>query len=354
MQDQIEHPDPPPRPRPRSRRWLLGIAAAGAAAGAAGLWVRGCGDAEPGDMDLTDLDPSPDGKTDLTFFVAADTHFGVDGIEALNRTQIEAMNALPAAAYPPALGGRVARPTGLLVAGDLTQDVTADQWSKFVRHYGLTGRDGLLKWPVQECTGNHDRKWGRRTRVESGIIKRHGSLVRGWVWQGVCFFCLDCYPDAAACNWLERQLKHLAPQYPAVMFFHYSILGPYSGGWSDAEKRRFADVIRGHNVLGIFHGHYHASQHYTWQGFDVYNVGSPRHAWLSFAVAHITDPQMTVASRWSADRPNRPRPAPPARPGHWSWTHRKQIRTAATVGRAFTEVREAACGASSASVRSHQ
>ncbi len=318
MEDTAEQPDPPPGPRRRSRRWLLGIAAAGAAAGAAGLWVRGCDDAEPGDMDLTDLDPATDGKTDLTFFVAADTHFGVEGMAEMNRTQIRAMNALPAAAYPPALGGRVARPTGLLVAGDLTQDATAGQWSEFVRHYGLTGRDGMVKWPVQECAGNHDRKWGRRSRVESGIITRHESLVRGWVWQGVCFFCLDCYPDATACDWLERQLGRIGPKSPAVVYFHYSILGSLCDYWSDSEKRRFAGVIRGHNVVGIFHGHDHASRHYTWQGFDVYNVGSPRGgtAAHSFAVVHITDTQVTLASRSWADPP-----------GHWPWTHRKPIGT---------------------------
>ena len=320
MKDANEQPEPAPRsPKRRSRRWLLGTAAAGAGAAAAGLWVRGCDLAVPDDMDLTDLAPAPGGKRDLTFFVAADTHFGVEGMAARNRKQIEVMNALPGTPYPPALGGQVGDPVGVLIAGDLTQDATAAQWRPFVEHYGLTGRDGLLKYPVQECAGNHDREWGKRTVVEAGIKKRHGSLVRGWVWQGVCFFCLDCYPDRTACLWLGRQLDRAGPNRPCVIYFHYSILGSLSDYWSDAEKRTFVETIDGSNVLGIFHGHDHASRHYTWQGFDVYNVGSPRGGAdaHTFAVVRITDSQMTVASR--------PWDAPP--PGSWSWTHSKAVPT---------------------------
>lgn len=248
-------------------------------------------------MGLTDLDPRKGDARDLTFFVAADTHFGVDGIEELNRAQIEAMNALPGTPYPGTIGGRVGWPTGVLIAGDLTQDATAGQWKRFVEHYGLTGSDALLKYPVLECAGNHDRHWAGRTKVESGVRRRHGSLVRGWIWQGVCFLCLDCYPDATACRWLRRQLEAIGRRRPAVIYFHYNILGPLSDYWSDSEKRNFAEVVAGHNILGVFHGHDHASLHYTWEGLDVYNVGSPRGMDKSFAVVHITDRRMTVASR---------------------------------------------------------
>jgi len=85
------------------------------------------------------------GGADVTFFVAADTHFGFAGIDALNKRQIEAMNSLPHAAYPPAIGGEVARPRGLLIAGDLTEHGLLFQWRQFVAFYGLTGADGLLQ-----------------------------------------------------------------------------------------------------------------------------------------------------------------------------------------------------------------
>ena len=340
MHERPDHPvDPPQEANRRSRRWFLGAAAAaGAGFGAVGtarLWLASPHHDEgpqPPETDLRDQAPRPDGRTDLTFFVAADTHFGHEGIDELNRRQIETMNALPGAPLPPPLGGEVRRPEAVLIAGDLTNYGRVAQWDEFVAHYGLTGRDGLLKFPVQECTGNHDRYLPFGTPVLDGVRGRHGSLVRGWIWQGVCFLCLDCYPTAQGCRWLRRQLKRIRPGQPAVIMFHYSITGPYSDGWSADEKRVFADAISGHNVLGIFHGHYHASTRYTWQGFDVYNVGSPRHSCHSFAAVHVGPARMTVASRWW-DRP--PQGSGPAAssaadraPGFWTWTHHKAIVTA--------------------------
>ncbi len=310
------------------------MAAGGAAAAAAGLWFHespaGGSPASPADIDLTDLAAPGSDQRDLTFFVAADTHFGVSGISELNRKQIEAMNVLPGSQFPPSLGGTVGRPQGVLVAGDLTDYGRSGQWDQFVTHYGLTGGDGLLKYPVQECTGNHDRYVNEWSEVLAGVQKRHGHLVRGWVWQGVCFLCLDMYPDRAARDWLARQLATIGRQRPIVLYFHYSIVGPYSDSWSADEKAAFADVISGYNVLGIFHGHYHWSEHYTWKGFDVYNVGSPRHMCLSFGVVHISETAMTVASLWWG--PSRfgtsgaaVNPATGKTVGHWRWTHRKQI-----------------------------
>lgn len=295
MQDHHEQTDATPPPGRRSRRWLLGAAGTAAAAAAAGLWLRDRGDAAPGDMDLAGLAPATGGRTDLTFFVTADTHFGREGMAERCRHQIETMNALPGTALPALGGTKVARPEGVLVAGDLADEGQADEWKQFVEHYGLTGRDGMLEYPVQECTGNHDRIVLGSKPVLAGVRKRHGSLVRGWVWRGVCFFCLDCYPTAEACEWLRRQLGRVGPKRPGVVYFHYTILGPLSDYWSDAEKRTFAETIRGHNILGIFHGHYHATTRYTWEGFKVYNVGPPEKTPQSFAVAHVADGLMTVA-----------------------------------------------------------
>jgi len=302
------------------------LAAGGTAA--AGLWLGGCSPAAddtgsknstPGgsnEIDQTDRAPAPGGKRDLTFFVAADTHFGYEGIEALNRKQIDAMNSLPGTPLPNALGGVVGQPRGVLVAGDLTNYGRESQWKQFVEHYGLTGKDGLLKYPVQECSGNHDVYADNDKPVLAGIKKRHGSLVRGWVWQGVCFISIDCGPAADAYAWLTGQLKKLGTTYPIVLMLHYSIVGPYSDAWSEQQKADLAKVIKGHNIVAIFHGHYHLSEHYKWEGFDVYNVGSPRHACHTFATVRITNDELTVASRWWG-----------AEPGRWYWSDRKTITT---------------------------
>ena len=115
------------------------------------------------------------GGTDVTFFVAADTHFGVEGIADLNARQIDAMNALPGTPLPRPLGGTVQEPRGVLIAGDLTDDGSKPQWRNFVEHYGLTGKDARLRFPVYECTGNHDRHAFLFRPVLDGVKRRHGD-----------------------------------------------------------------------------------------------------------------------------------------------------------------------------------
>lgn len=272
------------------------------------LVAAGCGG--PGPI-ATDREPA--GRTDVTFFVAADTHFGFRNIAALNRAQIAAMNALPGTAYPARVGGVVAAPRGVLIAGDLTEGGTAAQWRQFAAHYGLTGAEGVLKYPVYEGTGNHDRDLIVLRPVLDGVRKRHGALTYSWDWHDLHVVCLDLYPNATNLRWLKRDLAAVGPKLPVVIYFHYSLLGPFSDWWSDREKEAFRRAIAPFNVVGIFHGHFHWSGHYRWAGYDVYNVGSPRHGWHSFAAARVTDTTMTVAS-WNWDR------------GRWQWAHRKQIR----------------------------
>ena len=245
----------------------------------------------------------PVGGTGVTFFVAADTHCGAKDITALNRRQIAAMNALPGTAYPPAIGGAVGRPRGVLIAGDLTEDGLGRQWKQFVSDYGLTGRDGLLRYPVFEGTGNHDRHALLFRPVLDGVRKRHGGLTYSWDWADVHVVCLDECPRGVNLRWLREDLASVGRKIPVVIYFHFSILGPYSNSWSGRQKQAFGKQIEGYNVIAIFHGHYHGSGHYRWAGLDVYNVGSPRHSCRSFAVARITDTRMTVASwNWQQQR----------------------------------------------------
>jgi len=267
------------------------------------------------DPPLEVVDREPAGGTDVTFFVAADTHFGHEGIAALNKRQIETMNRLPGTGYPARIGGKVARPLGVLVAGDLTEYGRGTHWDEFVEHYGLTGRDGLLKYPVYEGTGNHDRDILLYRPALSGVKKRHGDLTYSWDWGDLHLVCLDIYPTAANLRWLKRDLARVGRKLPVVVYFHYPLLGPYSDPWSDKEKEAFRETIDGFNVIAIFHGHYHGSGHYTWAGYDVYNVGSPRHGDHSFAAARVTDTRMSVAL-WDWDR------------GRWRWGHVKRFRGA--------------------------
>ncbi len=266
----------------------------------------------------TPVERPRDGGVDVTFFVAADTHIGYAGMMEANRRQITAMNDLPGRPYPPEIGGFVAAPAGVLIAGDLTESGLNEgedrQWDGFVQLYGLTGKDGLLKSPVYEIAGNHDDR--AFSPVLKGVKNRHGGLKYSWDWGDLHMVALGKYPDSAGCRWLRHDLAAIGVSRPVVLFFHYGIEGPWSNSWDADEKEAFGKAIAGYNVIGIFHGHWHASLHTTWLGYDVYNVGSPKMGNIEFAVVHVTDETMTVGSRrW--DR------------GAWSWCHTKKINAAA-------------------------
>jgi cytolysin (calcineurin-like family phosphatase) len=237
----------------------------------------------------------------FTFFVAADPHYGFEDVRDYNRRMIEEMNRLPGTPYPAELGGHVQRPLGVLVAGDLTENGRPAEWQQFRADFGLTGTDGLLRYPVFEATGNHDRRRGRHA-VLDGVRSRHRSLTYSWDWQGVHFASLDRYPTAANRRWLANDLARLRPRQPVVLFFHYNLEGPYSRYFKPAERAAFRDVVAPHNVVAIFHGHYHPEQRYVWNGIDVFDVGSP--FWdTTFAVVRITREHLQVASwNWVEQR----------------------------------------------------
>ena len=303
----------------RISRALLSLAALACVSGGLFLLVSFSCDGQG--QDLRVADRARTGGLDVTFFVAADTHFGYKDIADANKIQIDHMNRLPGQPYPPGIGGRVGRPRGVLIAGDLTDTGKASEWRQFVAQYGLTGRDALLKYPVYEGTGNHDRWYsGFNTTITRKVRARHGDLYYTWNWGDLHLVCLDEAPTRTALNWLEKVLARIGRERPVVLFMHFPLAGRYSMsnwfGGSD-EKARFGRLIQGFNVIGIFHGHFHGTGRYTWQGVDVYNVGSPKHSARSFAAVHVTDDRMTVAEwDWNPWR------------NAWVWHHSKRINRA--------------------------
>jgi len=285
-----------------NRREALRFAAASAGA----LWLPGCRHAPP---DLPRAAVSPGEAGDITFFVSADPHFGAPGVGERNRVQIRAMNELPGTPLPRALGGAVARPIAVLMAGDLTEFGTGAQWAQYLAHYGP---GGLLHYPVYECTGNHDRYCPFGSAVLDGVRARHGGLLYGAALGHLVVISLDLFPDAAGQEWLTRQLRRIAASVPIVLFFHYPLAGHFADWWSEDEKSSFAGVIRHHRIVAIFHGHAHSSQHYVWRGYDIYNVGSPKHSYHSFAVVRAAKDTLAVAS-WSWGD------------GRWSWSHSRVL-----------------------------
>jgi len=236
---------------------------------------------------------------DLAFWVASDTHFGSEDAESRNRRLIEQANALPGVAYPSSVGGRVERPRGMLMLGDMTDWGEKGQWEQFVRAYGLNGKDGLLRYPVYETIGNHDLVGN--SPVREGICRRHGTLPYAWEWEGVRFICLGLYPGEEELGFLRKELKAAGKQQPLVLLFHYAIEGPYSTDWTEREKDAFGETIAGYNVIAIFHGHYHLAGNYVWRGFNVFRPGSPRHASHTFLAVRLTADRLTVCV-WNWDQ----------------------------------------------------
>jgi len=251
------------------------------------------------------------GGTDVTFLVVSDTHFGFGGIEPAHEVLVPAMNGIEGRAYPPPLAGAVARPRGVLVTGDLTEWGKVEEWTPFVATYGLTGVEGKLRLPVFEVIGNHDKVHG--PWVEQQVATRHGGKrFYAWDWDDVRFLALGEAPDDEGLAFVEAEIASVARDVPLVLYFHLALSGPWStGNWfaDGSHRARLGALLEGRKVAAIFHGHHHATGHYTWQSIDVFKPGAVKDGAHTFAVVRITDDRFTLASydwdrgSWSSAHP---------------------------------------------------
>jgi cytolysin (calcineurin-like family phosphatase) len=242
--------------------------------------------------------PTPETPPTITFLVASDSHFGARGMSELNRVAVQHMNALPGTEYPPEMGGTVDTPRGVLFTGDTTDNGSLEEFAEFESVYGLTGEDGLLRFPIFEAIGNHDVN--ETSPVKERERLRHGGIDYSWDWDDLHLVCLDMYPDRRTQEWLLRDLELVGPDRPVILFFHYSLEGPYSDFWEESEKDSFARAIEGRNVLAIFHGHEHRVGHYFWRGHPVFRPGAPRHRSHFFLAVRVGPETMDVAA-WDWD-----------------------------------------------------
>ncbi len=241
---------------------------------------------------------SPPPPATVTFFVASDSHFGARGMSELSRSVVEQMNALPGAEYPPELGGRVDTPRGVLFTGDTTDNGRLDEFAEFEAVYGLGGKNGLLRFPVFVAIGNHDVSV--ESPIKDRVTQAYGGVDYAWDWDDLRLLCLDMYPDAPTRAWLVRELERAGRRRPLLLFFHYSLEGPYSDFWADEDKDAFARALEGYNVLALFHGHEHRVGHYLWRGHPVFRPGAPRHSSHFFLVVRVGPSKMDVTA-WNFD-----------------------------------------------------
>jgi hypothetical protein len=283
-----------------------------------------------------------------SFFVISDTHFRAEreaparaapDSVAVNRRLLEWLNGLPGQRLPGELGGgAVAEPRGVIHLGDMVdtgdryggvnEQMAATEWDVYRDHVGLTGREGLLRYPIYEIHGNHDTPRQRNAALE-GVIERNArrgglaaispnGLHYSWDWGPLHFIALGIvvgpnavdrqvsrYEAFESLSFLQHDLAtHVGRSGRPVVLLHHVDLQRYSvpcgdegiGGsramccegmrlvawhsrdcpenspgislreWSACDVRAYHDALRGYNVAAIFHGHLHARRIDTWDG----------------------------------------------------------------------------------------
>lgn len=258
-----------------------------------------------------DEEPPAIEPVDVTFLAQSDTHFGaavedrwigrplgapgtVVTTDEVHRHVADEANQIEGRPWPGALGGTVGRPAGMIIAGDLTEQGEAPEWSAFERVYA-TRAARALSMPLAESIGNHDKG----DFVAEQVARRHGSVVYSADWGPLHVVSLGEEPTDESVPWLRRDLACVSPGSPVVVFFHKPVTGPYSaGGWlsSNAHARQFLDALAGHDIAAIIHGHVHQTGPYEWNGIPVFVTGSAKAQARSFLVIHLTDDRLQVAA----------------------------------------------------------
>lgn len=293
--------------------------------------------------------------TDLTVFVVSDTHFTENKLPSkVCKAGIQAMNCLPGTAYPPELdSATVAAPSAVLVCGDLcdggskqttwaTDNPTCfsnrnyrDQWCGFDYCFPVGGAscdNNRLKYPVYATAGNHDwLRWcgfslGTTQYVVNKLKYRYASFCNAakcnvyysFDLDGIHFACLGCYPDQCVLGWLKSDLASIGCRVPVVLFQHYDFKAKTGEKWwKNDERKSLADTINGYKIIAILHGHTHATCHYTWNGYDVYDDGTLGKKG-DIGVLHITDSYVDYANyRVTCDDDGN------RTGGSWQWSYRK-------------------------------
>lgn len=279
---------------------------------------------------------------DVTFLHISDQHYNKDSEGGNLGATIKDMNALPGVGYPPALGGKVDKPRGVILTGDLTNDGTPEQWEKFVADWGLTGKDGLIEYPVYEGAGNHDgapssadkgdagyarRQIAERNKSRVGVVNKSANgLHYSWDWDDVHFVHLNEYagaedderytgnmdygrkrqsygnPAQESLQFLEQDLASQVGRSgrPVILIQHYGLFGfpihPWGdkeGWWTEEQALRLWEVIEGYNVIAVLGGHDGSENVFDWHGIQNRLMDDD----VRYGVYHVTDDKMTVAKR---------------------------------------------------------
>jgi cytolysin (calcineurin-like family phosphatase) len=248
-------------------------------------------------------------------------------------------------------GMPVGMPLGVVTGGDITDDgggqVTAPiegtQLLQFSQRYQQGQGPGRVHFPVYVGLGNHDLDqdgpppyvdWYRREMRDYVELNHRLSVFYkpplpvtnfdavsdcySWDWGGLHLVQLhrhggDTLKGAIdSLPWLASDLATYASDgRPVLLFQHYGwdafsieawdpethrfdeigMATPH--WWSKEQRKKLVEAVRGHNVIGIFHGHQHETPMiYQREGFDLFK---PKAGFMGgFAIARVTDKAFDV------------------------------------------------------------
>lgn len=277
----------------------------------------------------------------VAFFLIGDTHFLADKESpkkldprsaSLTTRLVEVLNKLPGSVIPnEAGGGKVQQPRGVIHAGDVidtgdkngavAEVMQQTEWAAFEELFGLTGKDGRLKFPVYEVHGNHDAPRGvglavdriiARNKTRPGVTQvSPNGLHYSWDWGRVHFANLGIvvgqvkevprkrrYDPRDSLSFLTADLKeHVGTSGRPVVLTHHVDLQRYAlptpvedkvamgKEWDPADVKGFFDALQGHNIAAVLYGHTHARNVFRWDGtakraeagVAVFNVDNSSH-----------------------------------------------------------------------------
>lgn len=247
---------------------------------------------------------------DVTFFVTADPQVNIPKWETAGTEHtIMVMNGLPGQPFP--FGGTVEEPRGVLILGDLVDDIgNRENWARYKRFFHPLG-EAMLRFKAIEVIGNHDldaKKSGvggfsyvqeeviARNRTRPGTFSYDAQHYHySWNWGPLHLVNLNVFPGdqprpvydnpapwndpQGALSFLARDLRTNVGDSgrPVIVMWHYGLRGwGREKWWTVEDLTALRDVLKPYNIALILHGHEHAFAQYQWEGHDVFMAPSPQ------------------------------------------------------------------------------
>ena len=228
-----------PKPAVWNRREMLSYLSAGALL-SMGLWP-GCA-----------TRPKGAASSSFQFIVVNDTHYMSPECGAWLERVVEQMKTHREAEF-------------CLLAGDLVEVGHRAHLGAVADIFGGLGR------PVHVQIGNHDyAEDGSRDGYDSVFPDRLNYWFEHRGWQFVAFDSTEGTKyqgtsiQPAALDWLRQTAPQLDRSKPMIIFTHFPLGAEVRYRPTNADAA--LDLFRGHNLRGVFSGHFHGRTERLWSG----------------------------------------------------------------------------------------